>query len=447
MNHILFLLALTVIFNVRIKADEGYKSPADYVNTFIGTNNAGNTFPGAVLPWGMASVSPHNCLNFDSGDKTQTGIYVHGQPYIYGFGHVHYSGLGCPIAGNIILMPQSGILNLDPADNRSAYSQEKSSPGYYEVNLVDPGIFAQMTATRRCGISKYTFEENKAHITLDLSHPINSVNGGFIRLVSGCEIEGYENDGGFCGSHLNYKVYFVVRFSKTAENYGVYNKGVVREENSTKGLEIGAFYSFDLKNENEIIVKVGISYVSIDQARKNLDAEIPEFQFENVKKNAENEWDEQLGKIEVNGGTYKEKTMFYTALYHSLLLPYTYSDVDGKYRSFVSNQTRVLPFSERNDTTGSGRQFKILETNKERFSVFSLWDTYRTLHPLLTLAYPEKQQLMVNSLVEKYRESGALPLWSMNGIEWGGMVGDPAANSNCRFLFKRIARLRSGNGF
>jgi putative alpha-1,2-mannosidase len=135
----------------------------------------------------------------------------------------------------------------------------------------------------------------------------------------------------------------------------------------------------------------------------------------------------QLGKIEVRGGTDKENTLFYTALYHSLLLPYTYNDADGKYRSFVSNKTRVLPFPERNDTTGSGRPFKILETSKERFTVFSLWDTYRTLHPLLTLAYPEKQQAMVNSLVENYRETGALPLWSMNGVEWGGMVGDPAA--------------------
>jgi predicted alpha-1,2-mannosidase len=402
-------------------------SPVQYVNTFIGTNNAGNTFPGAVRPWGMASVSPHNCLNFETDDQTQTGIYVHGQPHIYGFGHVHYSGVGCPIAGNIILMPNSGKLVINPAENRSAYSNEKSSPGYYEVSLDDSKILAQMTASQRCGISKYTFEDSKANITLDFSHPINGVSGGYVKLVSENEMEGFETDGGFCGSHLKYNVYFVVRFNKNAVNFGVYNEGKILDGKVAEGINVGAFYSFDLKDEKEIMVKVGISYVSIEQARKNLNAEISDFQFDKIRKDAEAEWLKQLGKIEVKGGTEEEKTMFYTALYHSLLLPFTSNDVDGKYRSFVSNQTRVLPFPERNDTTGAGTPFKILETETNRYSLFSLWDTYRTLHPLLILAYPEQQTEMVNTLVDKYKESGALPLWTINGIEWGGMVGDPAA--------------------
>ncbi len=402
-------------------------SPTEYVNTFIGTNNAGNTFPGAVRPWGMASVSPHNCLNFETNDQTQTGIYVHGQPHIYGFGHVHYSGVGCPIAGNVILMPNSGELKINPVENRSSYSNEKSSPGYYEVYLDDSKIKAQMTASQRCGISKYTFEDNKANVTLDLSHPINGVTGGYVKVISDNEMEGYENDGGFCGSRLDYRVYFVIQFDKKASNFGVYKDGIIRDEKSAEGEKVGTFFSFDLKDKKELLVKVGISYVSIEQARKNLEAEISGYQFEEIKQEAENEWNNQLGKIEVRGGTDDEKTMFYTALYHSLLLPFTSNDVDGKYRSFVENQTRVLPFSEREDTTGAGTPFKILNTNSERYSLFSLWDTYRTLHPLLILAYPDQQTKMVQTLVDKYRESGALPLWPLNGIEWGGMVGDPAA--------------------
>jgi predicted alpha-1,2-mannosidase len=423
---IAFLLT-SIFFSCGQKQIAPEKKTTEYVNTFIGTNNAGNTFPGAVRPWGMASVSPHNCLNFESDDQTQTGIYVHGQPHIYGFGHVHFSGVGCPIAGNVILMPHPGDVKLNPAENRSAYSNEKSSPGYYEVSLDEYKIKAQMTASQRCGISIYTFDDSNANITLDLSHPINGVNGGFVAAVSDNELEGFEKDGNFCGSRLDYNVYFVVRFNKKASNYGVYNNGIVQDGKSTEGENAGAFYSFDLKDDKTLIAKVGISYVSIDQARLNLDTEIPDFQFDEIKQEAENEWQNQLAKFDVKGGTDDEKTIFYTALYHSLLLPFTSNDVYGKYRSFVGNQTRVLPFSERQDTTGAGRPYSVNQTNSERYSLFSLWDTYRTLHPLLTLAYTEKQTKMVKTLIDKYKESGTLPLWPMNGIEWGGMVGDPAA--------------------
>lgn len=347
-------MILFSMFSCIKKSAPEASSPIEYVNTFIGTSNAGNTYPGAVRPWGMVSVSPHNSLKFESEDKTQTGIYVHGQPYMYGFGHVHYSGVGCGIAGNIILMPHSGSLKIDPVENRSAYSNEKSSPGYYEVNLDDSKILAQMTAGRRCGISKYTFDNTNANITLDLSHPVNGVNGGYVKVVSDNEMEGYEIDGGFCGTQMQYKVYFVVRFNKNAQNYGVYESQEVKNEKSAEGENAGAFYSFELGDDKQLMAKVGVSYVGIDQARKNLDAEMPAFDFDEIENGAEEEWEKQLGKIAVKGGSPEEKTMFYTALYHTLLLPNTFNDVDGKYRSFVTNPTRVLPFSERMDTTGAG---------------------------------------------------------------------------------------------
>ena len=420
-------LVIAFIFLCTAAQIPAQESPADFVNTFIGTNNAGNTFPGAVLPWGMASVSPHNCLNFDSGDNTQTGIYIHGQPHIYGFGNIHYSGVGCNLGGNIILMPQPGKLNINPAKNRSGYSGEKSEPGYYEVQLTDYDIFAQLTATKRCGLSKFTFQDEKGNVTLDLSHPVNGVWGGYINLVSDNEMEGYEKDGGFCGSRLNYNVYWVVRFNKKASNYGLYNNGEIIDATSVNDKNVGAFYSFNFDEDKELMAKVGISYVSIEQARKNLDAEIPEFSFDEIKTAAKTEWNKQLEVIEVEGGTANEKTIFYTALYHSLLLPYVSNDVDGKFRSFVTNDSRILPFSERPKTNGASNPFEILETNSTRYSMFSLWDTYRTLHPLLTLAYPRQQTDIVNTFIDKYKESGALPLWSSNGIEWGGMVGDPAS--------------------
>ncbi len=421
------------------------KENTDYVNTFIGTNNSGNTFPGAVLPWGMASVSPHNCLNFKGGDNTQTGIYVHGQPHIYGFGNIHYSGVGCNLGGNIILMPQPGELNIDPTKNRSSYSGEKSEPGYYEVQLTDYNILTQLTATKRCGLSKFTFQDKKGNVTLDLSHPTNGVWGGYINLVSDNELEGYELDGGFCGSHLNYKVYWVIRFNKNAENYGVYKDGQILDDTSVEDKNVGAFYSFDFSDNKELLAKVGISYVSIEQARKNLDTEIPEFAFDNTRSAAKNEWKKQLGKFDINGGTEEEKTIFYTALYHSLLLPYVSNDVDGKYRSFVSNYSRILPFTERPKTRGAYKPFEILETKATRYSMFSLWDTYRTLHPLLILAYPNQQIDMVNTMIEKYNEGGALPLWTSNGIEWGGMVGDPAAIVLADSYLKNLGGFDKGN--
>ena len=346
------------------------------VDPFIGTGGGdpnapiskgpGNTFPGAVVPWGMVSVSPHN-------DPKAPSKYTFDKPNISGFGHVHLSGVGCPDLGEVVLSATLG--DADPA---SPYSGERAHPGYYAVRLDRFGIVAELSATPRAGISRFTFPAGDARLSFDRG-----------RVVSPTEIEGTSEGGGFCSQSNRHTVHFVARFSQPA---------------ATRGPN---WLGFRTAAGERITVAVGVSYVSIEGARRNLDREIPTLDFEAVRHAAERDWTAALSRVRIEGGTPEQRTVFYTALYHMLIHPNVFSDVDGAYIAMRRSGVRFA-----RDYT--------------RHTVYSLWDTYRTLHPFLTLVYPERQRDMVRSMVEMYRESGWLPKWELAGDETHVMVGDPA---------------------
>lgn len=389
--------------------------PAGYVDPFIGTGNRdsgkvnwknGETFPGAVCPWGMVSVSPRNAPGSKSG-------YVCGQPFLFGFGHVHLSGVGCSALGNVVLMPSAGPVRCTPQAYKSSYTDEKASAGYYRTTLVPSGIQAAMTATVHTGISKYTFPacHGDANILLDASVTENSrfmPAEGQVKIVSPTEVDGWTLGGHFCGAPLQtQKVYFVAVFSRSADTSGTWKQGKKSQARAQSGRGVGAWMRFSTSAGDAIYVKVGISYVSVPDARLNLQTEQPGWDFAGVRKRARAAWNHALSRIRVKGGTSAEKKIFYTALYHMLIHPSVFSDVNGAYMKMGHKGT------------GHARGYT-------RYDVYSLWDTYRNEHPFLTLFYPERARDMVESLLAMYRESGWLPKWELAGNDAHVMAGDPA---------------------
>jgi predicted alpha-1,2-mannosidase len=375
-----------------------------FVDPFIGTGEFGHTFPGAVHPWGMVSVSPHNAPGTPSG-------YRHGEPFFHGFGQTHLSGTGCADLGSIVVTAVRDSNSFDPEKYKCTYRDERAFPGYYSVRLNEPGVFAEATATPRCGFLQVT-PENDDNLTLviDAGRSLALLGGGAVTIRSSTEVEGYNLSGGFCGEANRQTVYFVARFSQPAVRSGILVNAqrIAETSAAVEDQSIGAWLQFSSEPGKAILMKVGISYVSIANARQNLDAEIPDWNFNRVRVEAQNEWNRELSRIEVEGGSRDDKVKFYTALYHTLIHPNIISDVNGEY-----------PLMGRN---GVGKV-----SGRERYTIFSLWDTYRTLHPFLALVYPERQVAMVQSMVNMYRESGFLPKWELAGNETYMMVGDPAA--------------------
>lgn len=405
------LLCLAAAFPPGARAQK----PARYADPFIGTGNRqsglvnwknGNTFPGAMTPWGMVSVSPYNAPGSKSG-------YLYGQPFLYGFGHVHLSGVGCSDLGNVVLMPSAGTLSCVPEHYKSRYGRQHACPGYYQVTLEPSGIRAAMTATTRTGISRYVFPAgcDSAYILLDASVTENSKMmpaEGQVKIVSSHEVEGWTLSGHFCGAPLQtQKVYFVAVFSRDADSLGTWKGGKITDAAGQRGRGVGAWMRFSGRRRKTIYVKVGISYVGIAGARLNLQTEQPGWDFAGVRKKATTAWNGVLSRVRVHGGSHAEKVIFYSALYHMLIHPSIFSDVNGDY----------LEMGHHGVGHASGHT---------RYDVYSLWDTYRDEHPFLTLFYPARARDMVESLLEMYRESGWLPKWELAGNDAHVMVGDPA---------------------
>ncbi|MDF2178614.1 GH92 family glycosyl hydrolase [Aliiglaciecola sp. CAU 1673] len=407
-------------------------SASQYVDPFIGTSNFGATHPGAQVPHGMVSVSPFNVAHgfpeLNATEKDQgwnSRVYIKENKYLTGFSHLNLSGVGCPEAGLLPLMATSGELELDARRYGSTYSHEKASPGYYAALLEKYGILAEVTSTPRTGLSRFTFPAGQSHLLLNLGLGLSNETGGMLRMVSNQEIEGFRTLGTFCYHAEDVRpLYFVARFSQPAKTFGLWKKmpkyqkveaDWVKYNDAIKpypgytapmaGEEIGAWLSFDNGAKEQVLVKIGISFVSIDNARANLDAEQPGFAFEQTRARAQQAWDKLLGQVKVEGSD-ADKTRFYTALYHSLIHPSELQDVSGDYP--LMNQAGV----------GNHK-------TQPRYSVYSLWDTHRNLHPLLSLLYPKLQSQMVNSAVAMAKESGWLPKWELYGMETQVMVGDP----------------------
>ncbi len=408
------------------------QEPASYVNPFIGTSNFGTTNPGPIAPRGMVSITPFNVSGkqnkFDKDSQWFSTSYEYYNTFLTGFSHVNLSGVGCPELGVLLLMPTTGKVETNHLIYGTTYSNEVAKTGYYSNVLDKYGIKTEFTATKRVGVSRFIFPKGQSNILLNLGLGLTNEQGAMVKIVSSAEIEGMRTVGSFCynSPEAAYPVYFVAKFSKPADNFGVWKKpvkykgieaqwmgynGKIRMmDHATKmvvGDSIGTYFIYNFDRKTEVEVQIGVSYVSIENARDNLKKEAAGKLFEEIYKETYNLWNAELSKIKVEGGTKDDKTIFYTALYHTLIHPNTLNDFN---REFPEIKTG-----------------KIGKTKGTRYTVFSLWDTYRNLHQLLSLVYPKQQSDMIKSMLEMVDENGWLPKWELNSTETFTMVGDPAS--------------------
>jgi len=442
------LLTLSLPLTATPVAKQHSVSPSQYVNPFIGTANFGATHPGAQYPQALVSVAPFNVafdgvaangskLNqFEKDAAWNSRGYIFENKFLTGFSHVNLSGVGCPDLGVLLLMPTTGKLELDAEKYGSTYQNEQASPGYYRTELTKYNTTAEVISTLRSGRSRFTFPAGQANILLNLGLGLTNESGGSLQINSATEVQGSRSIGTFCyHSEQARPVYFVARFSQPAKRFGGFKKMPqyknveaewVSHNHSIKpypfyrqplsGDEIGAYFSFDAAAEQVIEVELGVSWVSIDNARQNLDAEqyptAKRLSFDELRQRSVQAWDSLLSRIDIEASQ-TDKTLFYTALYHSLIHPSIISDVNGDY-PLMGEPTADKPLFGNNK-------------NQPRYSVFSLWDSNRNVHPLLSLVYPELQSAMVQTMVAMSQEHGWLPKWELVGIETKVMVGDPAA--------------------
>ena len=409
------------------------QKPADLVNPFIGTTNFGTTNPGAVTPNGMMSVVPFNVMGsdlnvFDKDNRWWSAPYEYNNKFFTGYAHVALSGVGCPEASSLLVMPTSGELDVNYFSYGSEYTDEKAAPGYYSNRLTKYGIKTEVTATTRTSCERYTFPAGKGNIILNLGQGLSNECGAMVRRVSDTEIEGFKLLGTFCyTTQAVFPIYFVMRVSKKPTTSGAWKfqpllTGVEAEwtpddgtyklyENYFReiaGDNIGYRFCYDGLNDNEqIVVQMGVSFVSIENARENLNAEQEGKNFDEIHASAVEQWNSDLSRIKIEGGTADQQTIFYTALYHALIHPSIISDVNGEYPKMENGEVGKSDYT--------------------RYTIFSLWDTYRNLHQLLTLVYPERQADMLRTMVGMYEDWGWLPRWELFGRETFTMEGDPAA--------------------
>lgn len=419
-----------------LHATEG--SLTEYVNPFIGTSNYGTTNPGAICPNGMMSATPFNVMGsnlnrYDKDSRWWSTPYCSDNRFLTGFSHVNLSGVGCPEVGLALTMPTSGPLQVDYHMYGSEYANESARPGYYGCELSAYGIKAEVSATPRTSIERYTFPEGQGNIIINFGEGLTNETGAWLRKVSDTEIEGMRMAGTFCyNSQAVFPVYFAIRINKTPQQNGFWKKqplmtgveGAWTEDDGTykiyrrygreiAGNDIGYWFSFETAEGEQVELQMGVSFVSCENAWLNLNAEQTPLKpgvsnFEAIRKAAGEAWEADLSRIKVEGGTQRDKEIFYSALYHALIHPSILNDVNGEY-----------PLME-NDGVGKVPQ------GQTRYSVFSLWDTYRNLHQLLTLVYPERQLDMVRSMIDMYKEWGWMPKWELYGRETFTMEGDPA---------------------
>ena len=396
-----------------------------YVNPFIGTGGHGHTFPGATVPFGMVQLSPDT--RTDNWDGSSG--YYYADSVIYGFSHTHLNGTGIPDLCDILLMPTLGEPQFEAQDgeksvngyaSKFSHANEKAEPGYYSVKLDDDNIFAEMTATARVGFHRYTFPQtDKANIILDLKWR-DKVLDSELKIVGNNRIEGYRRSSSWAKDQV---VYFVAEFSKPF-NYAsaetdtgelpingstkIYsalyaNSKIIEANNSLKSSNLKSNFQFNAKANEQILLKVAVSPVSIEGARKNLEAEIPDWNFDKVRADAKATWNKELAQIEVSGGTDAQMTNFYTALYHTKIQPNVFQDVDGNYLGLDKKIHNVAK-----------------DTN---YTVFSLWDTFRAAHPLYTIVDQKRTVDFINTFIRQYEQGGRLPVWELAGNETDCMIG------------------------
>ncbi|MEA2174023.1 MAG: hypothetical protein QOD00_1615 [Blastocatellia bacterium] len=394
---------------------------ARYVNPFIGTansplpdylggNGSGNTFPGATMPFGMIQWSPDTEKGFG---KDERGSYLYADTAIRGFSLTHLSGPGCPVFGDVPLMPITGPVKTSPASDPDSYlakfthEHEKASPGSYEVAL-ETGVRVNLTVTQRTGFGVFTFPSSKdAGLLINVGRNASGVTDAMAEVNGDRRITGSVTSGGFCGARNKYKLYFVAEFDRGFKSTGAWqDEKVSHGARSIKGAKTGLYVTFDTTANRIVHIRVGLSYVSARNALSNLRAENSGWDFDAVRASASDRWNEALGRVAVSGGTNDEKRVFYTALYHTLLHPNIFSDADGEYIGF-DNRVHVA-------------------RGRAQYTNFSGWDIYRSESPLLAWLFPKEAGDMAESLVADARQGGGLPIWPVANDESGAMYGDPS---------------------
>ena len=429
MKRTLILLGTLLGLSVGLSAQH-----ARYVDPFIGTAGMGHTFPGACVPFGGVQLSPDTDMiphNIKGEYQPRTYEYCAGYQYgdstIVGFSHTHFSGTGHSDLGDILLMPGTGEIRFEPGTaedpdagyrQRFSHDTESAGAGHYEVTLADSGIRVELTATRRVGVHRYTYPRGaEGHLILDLDHGIYNYDGktlwAELRVVSPTLVTGYRITNGW--ARTNY-TYFAMEFSEPVLEYGAKDKAPVYYKGGygkfaglddfpeMAGRKLVAWFKFDTADNPELTVKVGLSATGTTGALKNLKAEAEGKSFDTLRALAEEAWEQELSCIEMEG-TEAEKTMFYTSLYHTMINPSVYMDVDGLYRGLDHELHQAEGFTN--------------------YTVFSLWDTYRAEHPLLALLKPHRAEDMVASMLRHYEQSAhqMLPIWSHMANENWCMTG------------------------
>lgn len=395
-----------------------------YVNPFIGTEKMGHTYPGATAPFGSVQLSPDtDTISYELNGKYNPDVYKYCAGYRYedktitGFSHTHFSGTGHSDLGDFLVMPTVGELKMNPGTSqnpdsgfrsRFSHDEEKASPGYYAVKLKDYNINAELTATTRVGVHQYTFPESKdAHVILDLMSGIYNYDDKtvwtYVRVVNDSTITGYRQTNGWARTRT---VYFAMKFSKPFKTYGrkdfdtnqVY-RGFWRKFNQSEnfpeiaGQKIRMHFDFDTEEGEKLMIKFALSPVSQKNALENMLAETPGWNFEEIKNKTEREWGKELEKIQIKASE-KDKINFYTALYHTYLSPTVYMDVNGEYKGLDQEIHKAEGFTN--------------------YTTFSIWDTYRALHPLFNIIQPERNNDMVKSMMKHYEQISLnmIPIWS-----------------------------------
>lgn len=365
-----------------------------YVNPFIGTGGHGHTYPGATMPFAMMQLSPDTRLEGWDGCSG----YHYSDNHIYGFSHTHLSGTGISDYGDILLMPTTSIVFNNGSDGKKGYrskfshDNEVAEPGFYKVKLDDTGIDVELTVSTRSGIHKYQYPTAQNQmLILDLLHRDELLSGS-IKRISDTELSGHRHSKAWAKQQ---KLYYYIKFSHPIS----IDLGTSKSQFKNKK----AAFQFNNPKNEPIYVKIGISPVDEEGAKKNLETEIGNKTFDQIKEDAQETWEKQLEKIIVESDNKEYKTNFYTALYHTMIAPNIYQDVDGRYR---------------------GMDLKVHETKKfDYYTVFSLWDTYRAAHPLYTIIEQERTNDFINTFISKYNEGGIMPIWDLSGNYTGCMIG------------------------
>lgn len=399
---------LGLLWASAMPANAAAPTPVESVNPLVGTDAHGHTYPGATLPFGMVQLSPDTPLQGWDGASG----YHYTDNVILGFSHTHLSGTGVGCLGDILLMPMVGAVSMDAGKPGSGYAsifshaREVAKPGYYKAFLETPGVLAEMTATDRCGVHRYTFPASTdAHIILDLDHNIgNGTQAATLTVENSTTLSGSRTSNGWGGRRV---VYFVMQFSQPFDSARIQQDGQMLDAGTAaaNGKVVKAALSYTTTANEAIVVKVGISSTSVEGARKNLAAEVPGFNFDAVHNDATQKWATALDAVKVDTPDTKVRRTFYTNLYESMLAPVLYNDADGAYLG-RDNQVHTAP-------------------GFQNYSTFSLWDIFRAESPLLTIVQPERVPDMTQSLLAEFKESGTgrMPIWPLAENETYCMIG------------------------